>query len=76
MLVKQMVELIALGEGKKQGVNIAQIKEIVKVFALICRKNPSALACFITYGHKLECDEKIELLKKAISDKEKQEALK
>ncbi len=44
--------LVAQNEGRKTQVNIAQIKEILKVVGVLCVERPEVIALLIKHGAK------------------------
>jgi hypothetical protein len=52
MNMNQVAKKIAINEGLKKAVNIAQIKEILKFAAIICADDAETQAKFLVYGAK------------------------
>lgn len=54
MNMNDLAKLVCKHEGGKVEVSIAQMKEIIRVIALIFRRHPKLFMAFIRYGIRIE----------------------
>lgn len=52
MNMNELAKKIAVNEGLKKQVNIAQVKEIMKYVAIVCASDTETLQKFLSYGNK------------------------
>jgi len=52
MKIKDLVAKIAKKEGKKKGVNIAQLSEVVAIISDLAVKDPEVIACLWVNGKR------------------------